>query len=97
MARYEQFERFTFKPWMGVTAGVLICLIVGSDATDMAIIARGLGMTLFFGSLFVSYRRRKQPGQGASVSELKAVLFAGLFGLLTLGFIIEWVYDHWFR
>lgn len=97
MDEYKQFEEFEFKPWMGVLAGVVIFLVAGARQTDLSMVGRGTGMTLFFGSIFLSHRRRKRPGDGASVGELQAVVFAGFCALMTLGFIINWIYTRWFR
>jgi hypothetical protein len=97
MDHYEQFDGFSFRPWMGVAAGALLLLAAGSGETHTALILRGLGMTLVYGSLFVSHRRRKRPGDRSSSGKLKTLVFAGFCALLTLGFIIEWIYNYWFH
>lgn len=82
---------------MGVAAGLLIFTLAGSSQADAAFALRSFGMTCVFGSWFVAERRRKEPGAGASVGELKAILFAGFTALMTLGFIIEYICRHWVR
>ena len=82
---------------MGVAAGVLIYFAFGTGESDGASVARGLALTCIFGSAFISRRRRRGPDAASTVGELKTVVFAGFVVLMTLGFIIEYIYNHWFR
>lgn len=87
-------EGFRFQPWMGVAVSALVFLVAGREGHGWMIL-RALAMTGFFTSLAISHRRRRQPGERWSASELQSVVFAGFCALLTLGFIIEWVIDNW--
>ena len=89
-------EGFRFRPWIGVLASVLLFLAAAREGDDW-LIARGLALTGFFTSLAISDRRRRQPNERISVWELRNVVFAGFCALLTLGFIVEWIIDHWPR
>jgi hypothetical protein len=79
------FERFEFRPWMGYVAGVLLFAAGGGGKSDVAMLLRGLGLTVFFGAIFWSHHtHRRRTGAGASVGELKSFVFALFCGLITL-------------
>ena len=91
----QQLEGFRLRPWMGyVTAAVLMAAAWDRDGPEW-IIVRGLGMTCFFTNGYVSERRRKEPGAGMSVGEMRSVVFAIFCGLLTLSFLIASLFDWW--
>jgi hypothetical protein len=88
----SEFERFEFRPWMGYVAGLLLFAAGGGGKSDVAMLLRGLGLTVFFGTSYWSHRRyRRSTGAGASVGELRSFLFALFCGLLTLLALVKFV------
>lgn len=91
-----EFERFEFRPWMGYVAGVLLFAAGGGGKSDVAMLLRGLGLTVFFGTSFWSHHtRRTRTGAGASVGELRSFVFALFCGLFTLAVLAGLVLAFW--
>lgn len=81
----NDFEHFEFRPWMGYAAGVLLFAAGGGGKSDVAMLLRGLGLTVFFGTSFWSHHKhRRRTGAGASAGELQSFVFALFCGLITL-------------
>jgi hypothetical protein len=89
-------EGFRFRPWIGVLASLLVFLAAAREG-DGWMIVRAMALTGLFTSFAVSARRRREPNERISAWELRNVVFAGFCALVTLGFIVAWVIEHWPR